>query len=150
MTEQEAIAEAVFNTPDPDRFVDCGESRPLAMFHMATLMQYGEQCANAALAYLRSQGEPVMWMYQRKEPLRFNDGQSNDQRECERVPLYLAPVAKVPEGWSITDCGDGTIIVQKRGFGGYASNASHENIASAILHALAKDMLAAAPEYKEE
>lgn len=44
------VATAVLDTPEPDKWVDCGEARPLPMFHMATLMQYGERCAEAALS----------------------------------------------------------------------------------------------------
>lgn len=34
--------------PEPDRYVDCGESRPLPMFHLATLLQFGNKVAALA------------------------------------------------------------------------------------------------------
>jgi len=48
----------LLDTPEPDKYVDCGEGRPLPMFHLSTLLQYG-----ARLAAARSQ--PVL------EPLQY-------------------------------------------------------------------------------
>jgi hypothetical protein len=51
----------------------------------------------------------------------------------------------IPHGWDIKRHGDGDIVVQKNGLGGYSAQADADNIASSILHALASDMLAAQP-----
>lgn len=98
MTEQKmagAIADAVLNTPEPDKWIDCGESRPLPMFHMHTLMQYGERCAEAALAWLRSQGEPAAWIGQ------FDGLLYREQADVGDTPLYRTPQPTVPAGWKL-------------------------------------------------
>ena len=60
------------------------------------------------------------------------------------VPLYAHPVPSVPDGWEMLPQDDGTIIVRKRGLGGYvASTHPSDSIASNILHTLATDLLAA-------
>lgn len=51
----------------------------------------------------------------------------------------------VPEGWKLTRCEDGAIIVQKDGLGGYAAWKDDSNIASSILYHFADELLSAAP-----
>lgn len=55
-----------------------------------------------------------------------------------------APVS-VPEGWKLTRCEDGAIIVQKDGLGGYAAWKDDSNIASSILYHFAEEVLATVP-----
>lgn len=38
----------LLDTPEPDKYVDCGEVRPLPMFHLSTLLQYGARLAAAS------------------------------------------------------------------------------------------------------
>ncbi len=45
----EKVANTVLDTPEPDEWID-GEPRPLPVFHMATLMKYGERCAEAGMS----------------------------------------------------------------------------------------------------
>ena len=54
-------------------------------------------------------------------------------------------LAMVPEGWQLEDLDNDCIVVRKDGVGFYVASFNAENIASTILHALASDMLAAAP-----
>lgn len=61
-----------------------------------------EEAWNAALAWLRSQGEPVAWMldgeiYEVKQHNLFNgDGEIPGQ-----IPLFLAPQPAIPDGWQL-------------------------------------------------
>lgn len=45
------VSDAVLDTPEPDKWVDIGEARPLPMFHMHTLMRYGEKCAESGITH---------------------------------------------------------------------------------------------------
>lgn len=45
--------------PEADKYVDCGEVRPLPMYHLSTLLQFGEKCARAAIESLASADEGV-------------------------------------------------------------------------------------------
>lgn len=56
-----------------------------------------------------------------------------------------APVREVPEGWKLTRCEDGTIIVSKNNIGGYAAWKDDSNIASSILYHFADEFLATVP-----
>lgn len=47
----QAVFDAVLDTPEPDKWIDCGEVRPLPMFHMHTMMKYGEKCAFTAVTH---------------------------------------------------------------------------------------------------
>lgn len=106
MSEIEAISGVVLNTPEPDRFVDCGESRPLPMFHIATLMQYGERCAETAIAWLRSQGEPMFWVRLTSDggyegPIH-NDGIERVRRQSGAWhPLFIATQPAIHDGWQL-------------------------------------------------
>lgn len=103
MTEQKEIADVVLNTPEPDRFVDCGESRPLPMFHMHTLMQYGERCAEAALAWLRSQGEPVAFQDHVKPWLLACFGEEIANDRVERNHRFLEEALELVQSLGCTD-----------------------------------------------
>ena len=46
-----AVADVVLDTPEPDKWIDAGEARPLPMFHMHTLMRYGQKCADAGITH---------------------------------------------------------------------------------------------------
>lgn len=106
---------------------------------------------SAALAYAELKSRNV-------EPVAYANRDELDNMLDDRIAevagvrdgwrttaLYTHP-QPIPEGWKLEDCGDGWIKVQKPGLGGYAAHADAGNIASSILHALAKDLLAAAPE----
>lgn len=45
-TQQDEMREL----PRPDRYVECGEVRPLPMYHLSTLLQYAEREVQAATA----------------------------------------------------------------------------------------------------
>jgi len=142
MTEQELISDAVLNTPDPDRFVDCGESRPLAMFHKATLMQYGERCAEAALEWARTQQEPVGWDVTIEKHLMHTRTKEQAEQFAELgyriAPLYVAPVAPtVPKGWKLVPVEPTDRMIE----------AAFETSSSRVD--IYQHMLAAAPEHKE-
>lgn len=65
-----------------------------------------------------------------------------------RIDAALAgkmPAPVVPEGWQLEDLDNDCIVVRKDGVGFYVASFNAENIASTILHALASDILAAAP-----
>lgn len=55
------------------------------------------------------------------------------------------PLAVVPKGWKLEARDNDCIVVRKDDVGFYVASFNAENIASTILHALASDMLAAAP-----
>lgn len=55
------------------------------------------------------------------------------------------PTPIVPEGWQLEALDNDRMVVRKDGVGFYVASLNDENIASTILHALASDMLAAAP-----
>lgn len=62
------------------------------------------------------------------------------------VQKWYEPIRyEVPEGWQLEDLDNDCIVVRKDGVGFYVASFNAENIASTILHALASDMLAAAP-----
>ena len=56
----------------------------------------------------------------------------------------------MPEGWKLTRCEDGAIIVSKNNIGGYAAWKDDSNIASSILYHFADELLAAAPQVAEQ
>ncbi len=47
----QAVFDAVLDTPEPDKWIDCGKIHPLPMFHMHTMMKYGEKCAFTAVTH---------------------------------------------------------------------------------------------------
>lgn len=62
------------------------------------------------------------------------------------VQKHYEPIRyEVPEGWQLEALDNDCIVVRKDGVGFYVASLNAENIASTILHALASDMLAAAP-----
>lgn len=62
----------------------------------------------------------------------------------------VAAVRAVPEGWKLTRCEDGAIIVSKNSIGGYAAWKDDSNIASSILYHFADELLTAAPSPQPE
>lgn len=66
-----------------------------------------------------------------------------DAIDAALVGKLPTPVA--PEGWHLEALDNGCIVVRKDGVGFYVSSFNAESIASTILHALASDMLSAAP-----
>ena len=77
-----------------------------------------------------------------------DDEVSAVQMTVSRIDAALAgklPALHVPEGWQLEDLDNDCIVVRKDGVGFYVASFNAENIASTILHALASDMLAAAP-----
>ena len=56
----QAVFDAVLDTPEPDKWIDCGEVRPLPMFHMHTLMKYGEKCAFTTVTHgVKMEWQPI-------------------------------------------------------------------------------------------
>ena len=47
----QSVFDAILDTPEPDKWIDFGEARPLPMFHMHTMMKYGEKCAFTAVTH---------------------------------------------------------------------------------------------------
>lgn len=94
-------------------------------------------------------GEPVAWRY--KIPTHGGGTawtHMRTQPECliEAQPLYTHPAPGVPEGWRITDDGDGSITI--KGPGKISCNVSDEEpygarIFGDVLHALCSALLAA-------
>jgi hypothetical protein len=58
MTSPDTL-KALPDYPEADKYVDCGEVRPLPMYHLSTLLQFGEKCARAAVESLASADEGV-------------------------------------------------------------------------------------------
>lgn len=56
MNTSAAIARVVLTTPPIDKLVEVGESRPVPMFHLSTLIEYGEMCASEAYEIGRESG----------------------------------------------------------------------------------------------
>lgn len=54
---QQGVPVALPEHPPADKYVDCGEARPLPMYHLSTLLQFGETCQQemAPAAGLRAQ-----------------------------------------------------------------------------------------------
>lgn len=76
------------------------------------------------------------------------DGIANWTSKLGRIDALLSgqvPAPAAPEGWQLEDLDNDCIVVRKDGVGFYVASFNAENIASTILHALASDMLAAAP-----
>lgn len=59
----QAVFDAILDTPEPDKWIDCGEVSPLPMFHMHTLMKYGEKCAFTAVTH----GVKMEWQPRQQE-----------------------------------------------------------------------------------
>ncbi len=56
----QAVFDAVLDTPEPDKWIDCGEVRPRPMFHMHTMMKYGEKCAFTAVTHgVKMEWQPI-------------------------------------------------------------------------------------------
>jgi hypothetical protein len=72
------------------------------------------------------------------------------ERATQPAQEQVAAVRAVPEGWKLTRCEDGTIIVSKNNIGGYAAWKDDSNIASSILYHFADEVLAAAPSPQPE
>lgn len=138
MTEQEAL----------DAFFD--EWHKQANEAGESLTQPQRDCAEeawyAGIAWLRSQGEPVGVVRNcSANGLRVS---IMDAGLYAGQYLYAAPQPAIPDGWSFEATASGNIIVHKSGIGGYVASKNARSIASEILHALASDLLAAAPEPK--
>lgn len=77
------------------------------------------------------------------------DGMLDRDLELSRLQSLMSEgwqlVPVVPEGWKLEALDNDCIVVRKDGVGFYVASFNAENIASTILHALASDMLAAAP-----
>jgi len=139
-------------TTEQEAFEACREKDPIDIWR-------------AALAYLRSQGEPVEidWpeynaeamgcgledrgITDRYEAMRYGWDEAME-RVAERLPepLYLAPVAKLPAGWQLVP----KEPTPNQKSGGLNSCADTELDPSwEELTTIYSAMLAAAPEYKE-
>ena len=86
--------------------------------------------------------------------MKSNKGIERCNNRIQRIDALLAgkvpnhpeqPLAMVPEGWQLEDLDNDCIVVRKDGVGFYVASFNAENIASTILHALASDILSAAP-----
>lgn len=66
----------------------------------------GREGFDAALAWLRSQGEPVAWMNAKKDMTYFGHYNPDD------VPLFLAPEPAIPDGWQSVAARD--VLAERR------------------------------------
>ena len=79
---QDSVSDAVLETPEPDKWIEVdGNPRPLPMFFMATLMRYGENCAEAGMSSITpsviSADAPALEVVAtcHSEPLRGDESQ---------------------------------------------------------------------------
>lgn len=89
MTTAPKALPALPDHPPADKYVDCGEVRPLPMYHLSTLLQFGEKCQQAIADHLASAGGVEDAYYKRRWDQAVSSAKSWHLVDAARFKLSL-------------------------------------------------------------